>query len=62
VVDPEGIQTANRAAAPTFDRGSSFRLPTALLFVGIGYFPAPGPFQLIVPDRPNTQLGLFPTS
>jgi hypothetical protein len=32
VADPEGMLTANRAAVPTFDRGSSFWLPTALLF------------------------------
>lgn len=29
--------------------------------VGIGILSAPGPFQLIVPDTPNTQLGTFPT-
>jgi hypothetical protein len=28
----QGIQTANRAAVPTFDRGFSLWLPTALLF------------------------------
>lgn len=29
--------------------------------VGIGFLSAPGPLQLIVPDRPNTALGTFPT-
>jgi hypothetical protein len=29
--------------------------------IGIGILSAPGPLQLIVPDRPNTQLGTFPT-
>jgi hypothetical protein len=32
VADPEGIHTANRAAVPTFVRGFSLWLPTALLF------------------------------
>jgi hypothetical protein len=29
--------------------------------IGIGILSAPGPLQLIVPDRPNVQLGSFPT-
>lgn len=29
--------------------------------IGIGVLSAPGPLQLIVPDRPNVQLGNFPT-
>lgn len=29
--------------------------------IGIGVLSAPGPLQLIVPDRPNAQLGNFPT-
>jgi hypothetical protein len=29
--------------------------------IGIGILSAPGPLQLIVPDRPNAQLGTFPT-
>ena len=29
--------------------------------IGIGILSAPGPLQLIVPDRPNVQLGNFPT-
>ena len=29
--------------------------------IGIGILSAPGPLQLIVPDRPNLQLGTFPT-
>jgi len=29
--------------------------------IGIGILSAPGPLQLIVPDRPNAQLGSFPT-
>jgi hypothetical protein len=29
--------------------------------VGIGFLSAPGPLQLIVPDRPNLALGTFPT-
>lgn len=29
--------------------------------VGIGLLSAPGPLQVIVPDRPNVQLGTFPT-
>ena len=29
--------------------------------IGIGILSAPGPLQLIVPDRPNLQLGSFPT-
>ncbi len=29
--------------------------------VGIGILSTPGPLQLIVPDRPNAQLGTYPT-
>lgn len=29
--------------------------------IGIGILTAPGPLQLIIPDRPNAQLGTFPT-
>ena len=29
--------------------------------IGIGILSTPGPLQLIVPDRPNAQLGTFPT-
>lgn len=29
--------------------------------IGIGILSAPGPLQLIIPDRPNTQIGTFPT-
>ena len=29
--------------------------------IGIGILSAPGPMQVIVPDRPNAQLGTFPT-
>ena len=29
--------------------------------IGIGILSAPGPLQLIVPDRLNAQLGTFPT-
>ena len=29
--------------------------------VGIGVLSAPGPLQVIIPDRPNAQLGSFPT-
>ena len=29
--------------------------------IGIGILSAPGPLQVIVPDRPNVQLGNFPT-
>jgi hypothetical protein len=29
--------------------------------VGIGFLSAPGPLQVIVPDRPNAALGMFPT-
>jgi hypothetical protein len=29
--------------------------------IGIGILSAPGPLQMIVPDRPNAQLGTFPT-
>jgi hypothetical protein len=29
--------------------------------IGIGILSAPGPLQMIVPDRPNVQLGTFPT-
>src|SRR5262245_8026482 len=29
--------------------------------IGIGILSAPGPFQVIIPDRPNAQLGTFPT-
>ena len=29
--------------------------------IGIGILSAPGPLQLIIPDRPNAQLGTFPT-
>jgi len=29
--------------------------------IGIGVLSAPGPLQLIVPDRSNVQLGSFPT-
>jgi hypothetical protein len=29
--------------------------------IGVGILSAPGPLQLIVPDRPNAQLGTFPT-
>jgi hypothetical protein len=29
--------------------------------IGIGILSAPGPLQLIIPDRPNAQLGNFPT-
>jgi hypothetical protein len=29
--------------------------------IGIGIVSAPGPLQLIIPDRPNAQLGTFPT-
>jgi hypothetical protein len=29
--------------------------------IGIGILSAPGPLQVIVPDRPNVQLGAFPT-
>ena len=29
--------------------------------IGIGILTAPGPLQLIVPDRPNAALGTFPT-
>ena len=29
--------------------------------IGIGFLSAPGPLQLIIPDRPNVQLGMFPT-
>ena len=29
--------------------------------IGIGILSAPGPLQIIVPDRPNAQLGTFPT-
>jgi len=29
--------------------------------IGIGILSAPGPLQVIVPDRPNAQLGAFPT-
>jgi hypothetical protein len=29
--------------------------------IGIGILSAPGPLQFIIPDRPNAQLGTFPT-
>jgi len=29
--------------------------------IGIGILSAPGPLQVIIPDRPNAQLGSFPT-
>jgi hypothetical protein len=29
--------------------------------IAIGILNAPGPFQVIIPDRPNAQLGTFPT-
>jgi hypothetical protein len=29
--------------------------------IGIGILSAPGPLQVIIPDRPNSQLGTFPT-
>lgn len=29
--------------------------------IGIGILSAPGPLQVIIPDRPNAQLGTFPT-
>jgi len=29
--------------------------------IGMGILSAPGPFQVIIPDRPNAQLGTFPT-
>ena len=29
--------------------------------IGIGILSAPGPLQVIIPDKPNSQLGTFPT-
>jgi len=31
------------------------------LAIGIGFLSTPGPFQMIVPDRPNVLLGAYPT-
>lgn len=38
-----------------------FGLVDFAIAIGIGIMSAPGPMQVIVPDRPNAQLGTFPT-
>lgn len=38
-----------------------FGLIDFVIAIGIGIASAPGPLQLIIPDRPNLQMGTFPT-
>ena len=38
-----------------------FGLIDFIIAIGIGIVSAPGPLQLIIPDRPNVQMGTFPT-
>ena len=47
-----------RAAATAWN---VFGLVDFAIAIGIGVLSAPGPLQLIVPDRSNVQLGSFPT-
>jgi hypothetical protein len=53
------------AGSPTGRKAATawniFGLVDFAIAIGIGIMSAPGPMQVIVPDRPNAQLGTFPT-
>jgi len=52
-----GVRSARRIAVAWNILG----LVDFAIAIGIGILTAPGPLQVIIPDRPSAQLGTFPT-
>jgi hypothetical protein len=55
------LHTGAPAARPIAMAWNILGLVDFAIAIGIGILSAPGPLQVIIPDRPNSQLGTFPT-